>query len=174
MSFLGDIPEGWKVRPDAFVSGISWLPIPLPDVAALLQVCEALHKTEYDEPETIHRRQLTQARQIVRFAKRQSEHYRSAFAGVDVKAACVSRDAWRSLPVLTRADVQAAGDSLFPAKLPPGHRKIGETQTSGSTGQPVTVRTSNFSSLFFAAFSVRDQLWHRRDINGKLARFAPT
>lgn len=169
MSFLDDVPASWTLLPDVYAGGISWLPIPRPRVAPLLQLCEALHRTEYEDPQVIVRRQLVQAGRLVGFAKRQSAYYRASLADVDVAAACGSMDAWRSLPLLARADIQAAGRSLFPARLPAGHRVVGETQTSGSTGQPVAVRTTNFSTLFFFALSIRDQVWHRRDITRKSA-----
>lgn len=169
MSFLGDIPASWQLLPKTFVPGISWLKIPQPGVASLLQLCEALHKTEFEEPTSILRRQLIQARQMLHFAKQQSEYYRTALADIDIEAACGSLEAWRTLPLLTRADIQEAGTSLFPAGLPPGHQMIGQLQTSGSTGQPVTVRNTNISNLFFHALAIRDHFWHRRDITGKFA-----
>jgi len=169
MSFLSDVPASWKVLPRAFVGGTSLLRIPSSAAAPLLQVCEALHKTQYESPEIIRLRQLAQARQILHFARKHTAYYGATLADVEIDTACGSLDAWRSLPLLARADIQTAGKSILPERLPIGHEVVGKIQTSGSTGQPVKARKTNVSGLFYRAIAIREQLWHQRDITGKLA-----
>ena len=76
---------------------------------------------------------------------------------------------WRELPWLRRRDIQAAGDELYSESVPRGHGRISETHTSGTTGQPIRGLITGLSSLFWSAFTIRDHLWHRRNLKGKLA-----
>ncbi len=169
MSFLSDVPSTWEVLPDAFVRGISLVTIPNSGIAPLLQLCEALHSTQFEEPEVIRLRQMAQARYMLQFAASQSPHYRKTLAGLDIDTACASPEAWRTIPILTRSDLQRADPPIFPEYMPIGHQVASEVQTSGSTGQPVRVRKSAFSRLFFRALAIREQAWHQRDITKKLA-----
>jgi phenylacetate-CoA ligase len=72
------------------------------------------------------------------------------------------------LPVLTRRLVQAAGEELFSRSTPASHGPVTETQTSGSTGEPVVVRRTGLNGLVRHALTMRDHQWHGRDLNGRL------
>ena len=48
-------------------------------------------------------------------------------------------------------------------------RKQVEARTSGSTGAPVRVMKTQITALFWNALTLRDHLWHRRDLGRKLA-----
>jgi phenylacetate-CoA ligase len=76
---------------------------------------------------------------------------------------------WARLPLLSREDIQGAGDRLLSGKLPKSHGRTSVTTTSGSTGKPVTVTGTEVGQLFWHALSLRDHLWHRRDLSKKLA-----
>lgn len=78
-------------------------------------------------------------------------------------------EAWRNLPILTRSDIQEAGTTLNTTALPPDHGSSGEVVTSGSTGQPVCILTTDLASLYWMAITLRDHEWHQRDLSGKLA-----
>jgi phenylacetate-CoA ligase len=73
-----------------------------------------------------------------------------------------------ALPILTRRSMQQAGDSLFCQEVPSGHGPIEETHSSGSTGEPVTVRRTGMSEFVRLAFTMRDHTWHGRDLTGRL------
>src|SRR5262249_58013620 len=76
--------------------------------------------------------------------------------------------AWRRLPLLPRAEVQQAGDDLLSRDIPAGHGELSEIFTSGSTGRPVRALRTELSLLYWSAVTVRDHLWHGRDLSGKL------
>ena len=69
----------------------------------------------------------------------------------------------RQLPVLHRGEVQAAGDRISTGYVPEGHGRVQHVATSGSTGQPLRIRTTDLSSWFFMAQGLRYHQWHRRD-----------
>ncbi len=78
----------------------------------------------------------------------------------------------RDLPILTRSDIQDAGDRLNSTNLPKAHGWTDAVRTSGSTGKPITVRTSQWAQTIWAAFSMRDHLWHNRDFSLRHAAIA--
>lgn len=78
------------------------------------------------------------------------------------------------LPFLTRRDIQDLGAHFHSRKVPPDHEPVGSTSTSGSTGQPVTVRKSTQCRLYWAANTARDHRWNGRDVTGRLLSIRPT
>ena len=80
----------------------------------------------------------------------------------------LSADNWHKIPIISRADIQAAGDSIHSTNVPAEHVAGGELTTSGSTGLPVTVKTTQVSQFIGLALGLREQLWHQRDLTKKL------
>jgi phenylacetate-CoA ligase len=80
----------------------------------------------------------------------------------------------QQLPPMTRRALQAAGDGLFCREIPPGHGDVSQTKTSGSTGEPVTVRRTGVNGLFWNAMVMRELQWHQRDLDGRLCSIDPT
>lgn len=95
-------------------------------------------------------------------------------AGVDPTQP-LTLDALRSLPLLTRHDLQDQGAALFSPQLPQGHGRVGKTQTSGSSGTPVVVQKSELTLLYWQAITLREHLWHQRDLQQTTAfiRYLP-
>ena len=73
------------------------------------------------------------------------------------------------LPPLTRAELLRAGETLFCNFCPSSHGPIAASTTSGSTGEPVTVRRTGLCRLHWMAYTLREHLWHNRDFSGRLA-----
>ena len=71
--------------------------------------------------------------------------------------------------MLRRADVQSAGEDLHSRRVPRDHGRLSDIFTSGSTGRPIRAMRSELSLLFWSAFTLRDHLWHKRHLAGKLA-----
>jgi phenylacetate-CoA ligase len=73
------------------------------------------------------------------------------------------------LPPLTRRELVSAGEALFCGAYPGGHGAMSTTSTSGSTGEPVTVRRTSLCELQWLVYTLREHLWHDRDFSGRLA-----
>ena len=80
----------------------------------------------------------------------------------------ITDDAWARVPILGRRAVQEAGDRLHATELPPGHGRPVEVRTSGSSGMPVTVRKTELEQFYWQSFTLREELWHGRDLGAKL------
>ena len=75
---------------------------------------------------------------------------------------------WRELPLLTKTMLRTDGVRIHARSVPPDHLPIGLTVTSGSTGIPVEVRTTQVTRLLWEALTLREHLWHGRDFSKRL------
>ena len=116
------------------------------------------------------RHQRTMLLAVARHSAKNSRHFaaRMKAAGLDAPALAKEGELAR-LPPLTREELVRAGDALFCKYCPPSHGSIAATSTSGSTGEPVTVRRTGRCGLQWLAFTLREHLWHNRDFSGRLA-----
>lgn len=151
----------------------------LPDIAwpaavsgrgmATLSLLFQLERTQWWPADRLREAQQAQLRRLLDHAGRNVPFYRrrlDALADADGEAFW---QGWRELPLLTRQDVQQAGNDLMSRALPDGHGELTEVYTSGSTGRPIHAVRSDLWLLMWSAVTVREHLWHGRDFTGKLA-----
>lgn len=152
------------------VEEILWPALPDPRGTAILALLYQLEQTQWWPAERLAERQLAQAGALLAHARAEVPLHRERLrsAGLDASAK-LSLETWAKLPILRRPEVQEAGQQLFSRALPPAHGSVSEIFTSGSTGKPIRALRSQLWSLFWSAFTLRDHLWHRRDLGGKLA-----
>ncbi len=118
-----------------------------PVVAHLAQ----LMQTQYMPPREMLMRQLTQLSLRLQHAKHQSPYFAPLLKDINFESPESVRDGFYNLPLLTRSALQERAADIF-TKSPANHGKTQDKHTSGSTGQPVTVRATA------AAFSLRTAL----------------
>ncbi len=151
----------------------------LPDVAwpaavsgrgmATLSFLFQLERTEWWPADRLREGQRTQLGRLIDHARRQVPFYRRRLGTLADADGEAFWHAWHDLPLLTRRDVQAAGEDLISRALPEGHGELTEVYTSGSTGKPIHAVRSDLWLLMWSAVTVREHLWHGRDFSGKLA-----
>lgn len=120
-------------------------------------------------PERLQR-QNRQLKELSQFASRQSPFFIKRFkeAGVtDVGLSGV--EALRSLPLLTRRDLQTYEEEIYCKQMPSSHAPRIKVKTSGSSGEPVELYRTAATQLFWLANSLRDHVWYQRDFSGRLA-----
>ncbi len=150
--------------------GIAWPALPGTRGATLLAILHQLEQSQWWPAAEIEAHQFHQLEQLVARARRGVPFYRARLKTVAARpAGTLDREAWRRIPILTREEVQQAGDNLIDKKLGASHGGTDEVFTSGSTGKPIRAVRSAVWALFWSAFTLRDHLWHRRDLTGKLA-----
>jgi phenylacetate-CoA ligase len=153
-------------RPRSSVDGLTWPPVLLGQ-AATLEVLQAhFRESERWAPERIAALQRGQVDQLAAHAHAQSAFWR---ARLDAAGYGSGAGWWNALPILTRVEAQAAGAGLRARSVPPSHGGVGRATTTGSTGTPLEIAKTELALLFWKAITVRDSLWHRRDLRGKLA-----
>jgi phenylacetate-CoA ligase len=152
------------------VAGMSWPAMPSARGAQLLSLLYQFERTQWWSAEGLLDHQLRQLQQLLQHAVVTVPYYRERLGatGFDPRQK-LTLDAFRALPLLTRRDIQNAGTTLHSPALPAAYGRVGETQTSGSTGEPVKVRRTQIDQLLWEAITLRDHHWHQRDFSGKLA-----
>ncbi|MGH8671834.1 MAG: phenylacetate--CoA ligase family protein [Burkholderiales bacterium] len=157
------------------IAGIGWPALPSPDASALLAALYQLEQSQWWPQQRMLELQLRQLSVVLAHSYKASPFMRRRLdnAGFD-SAAPLSIERLHKLPLLTRADLQDAGDDLFCREMPSDHGGISETQTSGSTGQPVKIRGTSVTNFFWRVLTLREHLWHRRDLAGKLCGIRAT
>ena len=160
-------PDDARPRPN--LPEVAW-PLVLTGDAAVLEVLQAqFRESERAPPSAIRRRQMDQIGLLAAHARARSPFWRMRLAAAGFVAPGAQHDWFRTLPILTRAEAKAAGQALFAEPPPPGHGAVQRMKTSGSTGTPLEIAKTDLAQLFWYAITLRDSLWHRRNLTGKLA-----
>ncbi len=152
------------------IAGIVWPPIHNARQAPLQTLLAQLGRIEKAPLATILAGQEQQLQVLNAYLCRQSPLHRQRLltAGLDPDGP-LTLDGLRRLSPLRRRDLQASGQALFCQQVPQAHLPMGETQTSGSSGEPVVVRRTQVNQLFWLANTMREHLWWQRDLTASLA-----
>lgn len=152
------------------VQGIAWPPLVSGPCAGLVALLHQLEASQWQSAEETVRQQYRQLGLLAEYAEAKSPYFRDRLRAAGLRPADLATpDGLRRLPPLRRRDIQAAGTALFCSEVPSRHLPVGETRTSGSTGEPVVVRKTGIDQVFYLAFSLRDHFWHGRDFGKRAA-----
>lgn len=135
---------------------------------------DALLEQEFEDPERRVARNMLALRMMLRSASVNVPYYRRLFSqiGADPNDPNVS-NVFPKLPILRKHDVRG-NESMFHAeRLPEGEKVSSETQSTGTTGMPVRVRTTLRSDRMFEILKQREYRWFRFDPRGRLAMIRP-
>ncbi len=138
-----------------------WPRVPEPPEAMLRALLLQWDRTQWLPPEDLRTHQLKQAARLLGHAL-QSVPYqqeRLARAGLALDQE-LTWPLWRRIPVVTRARLKAAGNSIRATRLPTDH---GAPAGAGPIQQTAVTR------LFRNAVALRDHRWQRRDLSATLA-----
>ena len=151
------------------VAGIVWPGLPASTGTKLLALQFQLERTQWLPPERLRELQFRQLDALLRHAYGTAPYYRERWRGLYDPGEPLTPERFFRLPLLKRADLQANFHSLRCATVPATHGSVTESRTSGSTGTPVRVLKTEFVELMWQAVLLREHLWFRRDLSGKLA-----
>jgi len=151
-------------------STVLWPALPARQAAARLAVLQQIEANQWSPPEAIRQRQFRQLNALLRHVAATVPFYaeRLRAAGLDGRRPVTPED-WLRMPLLSRTDIQRAGSALLSTALPASHGKTTTASTSGSTGVPVTVHGTAITSFFWDIVTLREHLWHRRDLTETMA-----
>lgn len=138
--------------------------------AQILGVLEQYHLTERLDPAELAHQQRVLLAGLAAHSARESPYFAQRLRAAGLTAAELGEPGGLArLPVMTRRELADAPESLFCRSIPPEHGRIGQTSTSGSTGEPVTLRRTELCDLHWSAHTIREHLWHERDSSAPLA-----
>lgn len=160
-------PPAWRI--ESGVPGIAWPAVPYGNAAIVLSLLQQLEQTQWLPSEAILERQRVQLEALLRHAHATVPFYRERWAGAYDGDVPLTMERFAQLPLLTRRELQENYAALRSASPPAAHGAIREGRTSGSIGAPVRFLSTELGALFWAALTLRDHLWHGRDLSAKLA-----
>ena len=160
----------WANQLSSQIPGFVWPALTPARIAPLVALLNQFEQTERLPVAALQARQFRQLVTVAKHAARHSTFFRDRLATAGLTASeLADPEGLQRLPVLTRRDIQGAGEQLFCARLPAGHGPTGTTSTSGSSGEPVVVQRTSINQLMWRAITIREHLWHQRDFTGRLA-----
>ena len=136
--------------------------------AALAEVLARLDHSQWQSTASIEAQQLDMLRRLLAYHKRHSPwvQQRLEQSGSSAETLVESLSSWAYFPPMSRRDLQLIDLDRIP--VPATHEPVTKGKSSGSTGEPVTVRRTAISTLLWQAHTLRDHLWHQRDPAGTL------
>lgn len=160
-------PPFWHIH--SSIPGVEWPAVPAPGTGAVLALLDQFEGTQWLPPARLAELQLRQIDGLLRHAWGSCPFYRAHWAGRYDPARRLAAEAFADLPLLKRRDLQLGYREIRSADPPAAHGAAGETITSGSMGAPVRTTKTQLTALYWTAFTLRDHLWHERDLGAKLA-----
>ncbi|MGE0107851.1 MAG: phenylacetate--CoA ligase family protein [Thiomonas sp.] len=143
------------------VPGIYWPAVVGARDATVLALLFQMESTQWLSAEALRERQNRQLGALLDHARRHCPFYHERLPNDLAR--------WHDIPLLTRADLQTQVDGIRATTYPRAHGKTFDIATGGSTAEPVTVRRTALTQLFWQAATLRDHLWHRRDLSSTMA-----
>lgn len=120
-----------------------------------------LDASQWESPLEIARGQAIAARRVSAYAALHSPmfaaHLKRSGLGPE---ALWKPGAFEALPPLQRSDLQGPADEVFCRRSPSGHLPFSTGSSSGSTGEPVSIRRSALNRRDWQAMTLRLHLWH--------------
>jgi phenylacetate-CoA ligase len=160
-----------SLTPYSMIDGISWPIIPTPLAAGLMAMQYQFEQSQWLSTAELEQRQFDQAAILLRHALDTVPHYRKKYGALAVPGKPdgddLDWDIWRGLPMLERSEIQDNIDQMKSARIPPSHGNIREYGSSGSTGRPLKVLGSDTTHFFWLCLTLRDHIWHQRDLAKK-------
>ena len=147
--------------------------MPGPEEAEIVGLYRQFEASQWWPAESIRQWQFARLARLVDHARRHVPFYAGALEGLRTgPEGGIDETAWRSLPVLTKAQVRAESARFKSRYLDPGV-KVHSNWTTGSTGVPLEVQTTSSFWLLFRAIKLRLLRWHRYDSRGKACEILP-
>ena len=149
------------------LTGIEFPAVTVGPTATLAALVRQLDDTQWLSAEEIERGQFAQLRQLARHAAQFSPHFRKRMTQAKLRPEELTSPAMlRRLAVLRRRELQSG--QVICSEVPPAHQPVGESKTSGSTGEPIAAKRTAINQLMFLAMTMREHLWHRTDFATRL------
>lgn len=149
--------------------GIAWPGVPPMADSLVFALLQQFEQSQWWPAPVLLEHQLRQLGALVAHAAATTPYYADRLRSFPGLGAEPTLEAFRGLPILTRAQLQANAKALVSRALPKDHGDIDEVRTSGSTGRPVAVKVSTITALFARALNMRFHIWHGREFSRKAA-----
>lgn len=159
---IGAWPEIRSLLP-----GVAWPAMPGQQGVLLATLLAQFEQSQWWSREAVESAQLRQLRLLLDHARRHSPFHAARIPVADSATTLV--ECLAAIPVMRRADLQVRRADVDCSWLPPEHGEVSVCHSTGSTGEPVSLRRSGLNILIWMAMTLREHLWQGRDISLPLA-----
>lgn len=129
-----------------------------------------LDKSEWFSQTEIKQFQLHRAKIIIEHAQKNCEIYKDLIVPHNL-----TWDIWKTIPIINKTYIQKNHNKFLAANVPDGITDIRMTQTSGSTGIPLSTYSSFQDAMINECLSIRqDRWWKVSSFNYKLGAICPS
>jgi phenylacetate-CoA ligase len=150
------------------IHDIVWPAVVTGEGSGLLAMAFQLEQTQWWSAQDLQAHQYRQLAALLRHARATVPWYEERFEGAGLTGGePPTPESWLRIPLLTREDIRLRLSDLACGRAPPGHGNIRQNRTSGSTGEPLEVITTQVSGLVWESLAFRSNLWHERDFSGR-------
>jgi phenylacetate-CoA ligase len=151
------------------IKDIVWPPILIGEKATIAALVAEMRSTQYMDSIDLEEMQQMQLERVIKHHANNTESFaeRLADQGLEADKIC-SLDGIKRLEPINKAYIQKQGTRFFCEEVPLPHGPAGKVQTSGSTGEPITVMRTAINQLYWEVLSFRDHEWNQRDYSLKL------
>lgn len=108
---------------------------------------DTLMYTQWLAPHEIEVYQRQQLSQLVRHAARTTAFYRDRLSSLLLPNGEIAWDRWQEIPILKRADVRSRQEEMISSAVPENHGHLTSVSTSGTSGIPITVKSTDRKSV---------------------------
>jgi phenylacetate-CoA ligase len=166
---MGVPRENFLAAPRSSIDTVVW-PALLPEMQAKLLAIEfQLEESEWWSEAELREHQLQQLGHLLSHAHATVPFYETALSAAGYRPdQPLTPELWERLPILDHAALQGNHDALTCRAVPPSHGAVAEFQADRGLG-PVRVRITELAQLMRLVFFLREEIWHRRDLEGTLA-----
>ena len=135
----------------------------------LEQIIEILNVTQWWTQEELETRQQTALARIIGHHSLYNASFKQRLADQGLSAEDVSTlEGLTKLKPIVKRDIQQAGSDFNSEAVPPSHLPIRKSQTSGRTGEPVTILKTEMNQQFLIALMFREHSWWNHDYKHRL------
>lgn len=143
-----------------------------PEEAEIVGHYRRFDASQWWPSESIRQWQFAQLSRLVEHARRNVPHYADALQGLQTGAEGLDETTWKTLPILTKAQVRAE-PARFKSRYLDPRVEVHSKWTTGSTGVPLEVQTTSSYWPLFRAIKMRMLQWHGYDPRGKACEIMP-
>lgn len=136
----------------------------------MLKLLRQMDLTQWWSSERLAHEQFRFLERLMNHARWTTRYYAEALEHTPMVSSETLREgAWLEVPILPRANVNEFGEQMLSSDVPKRHGDKFSIYTSGTTGQPIKLIRTRLALWYWSAFTLRDHLWHQRDLQGKFA-----
>ena len=150
--------------------GIIWPHIASNSLQDRKRLIQQLLILERSPKKIIQQGQAQQLKALIAHCAVHSAHFKQRLKAAGIHDSCeLTLDNLACVAVLTRRELQSAGEQFFCQQIPQSHYPLNNTKTSGSSGEPVCIKKTAVNHLYWLANTMREHLWWKRDFSLSMA-----